>query len=101
MYEATARVLIRTIAADTTVLADPNAQAPFYADRQLKNQEQVLMSTEVRAAVAAAYHGDLDVYDVVATATVAGSDTIDVSVVGPDPQDAADLVTCMRAPTSR
>ncbi len=91
-YSAKSRVLIRTVVSDTAVQIDPNARIAAFADRQLQNQLLVLQSTSLRAAVAQQYHGKIDVNHVHADAAVTGSDAIDITVNGSDPQDAADLV---------
>ena len=91
-YKASAKILIRTVAADTASVIDPNAAVPFFADRQLKNAAQLLESTETRAAVAAEYRGKIDVHDVKAVPFTDGSDVIEVSATGKNPRDAANLV---------
>ena len=91
-YRATARILLRTVAADTAGVVDPNAQVPFFADRQLKNAAQLLMSTGTRAAVSAQYRGRADVHAVTAVPMTDGSDVIEVSVTATKPRDAANLV---------
>lgn len=90
-YTATARILERTVASDTATQADPNAAVPFFADRQVQNAVQTILSTNLRAVVAAQYHGRLNVQDVTAT-QVTGSDAIDISVTAGSPHEAADLV---------
>ena len=73
-------------------MSDPNAQVPFYADRQLANEIQVIQSDDVRTAVEQAYKGSLHVGNVTASVAQAGSDAVVLSVSSTKPKDAADLV---------
>jgi capsular exopolysaccharide synthesis family protein len=91
-YTANVRLLLRTVA-DTTVLqTDPNAQVPFFADRQLQNEIQVIESADVRSAVEKAYKGNLGVGNVSASVATTGADAVVLSVSSKDPKDAANLV---------
>jgi capsular exopolysaccharide synthesis family protein len=92
LYQASARILVRTVTDDIASIVDPNAQVPFFADRQLKNTAALLESTDMRAAVASQWHGHTDVHDVTASPFTDGSDIIELSVKGTHPRDAADLV---------
>lgn len=89
-YQADARVLIPTSTA-TDDLGQAGEGDAFVADRQLKNEAQVLVSSALRAEVDAAYEGDIDVNDVAASPNTDGSDTVDITVTGEDPDDAAAL----------
>jgi capsular exopolysaccharide synthesis family protein len=91
-YTASARVLEQTVSSETAVQADPDAAVPFFADRQVKNAVDVILSTNLRDAVAKQYHGKLDVDQVTATPQAVGSDAIDISVTARSPSGAADLV---------
>jgi len=91
-YRASVRLLLRTVADDTSLIADPNAQVPFFADRQLQNEIQVIESFEVQRAVEAAYEGDLRVGEVTAEVVQVGADAVELSVTSTDPDAAADLV---------
>ena len=91
-YQASARVLIRT-----SVSTDPSGEQAiagdaFVADRQLKNEAQVLVSAALRAAVDERYDGDIDVHDVTAVPSTDGSDSIDLTASGGDPEDVTELV---------
>ena len=90
-YVASTRLLMRTVASDTALIADPNAQIPFFADRQLNNQIQVIESAQVRAAVEEEYRGNAEVGNVSAEILEAGSDAVKLSVGSDDPEAAAEL----------
>jgi capsular exopolysaccharide synthesis family protein len=91
-YTANVRLLLRTVADPSVIQADPNAQVPFFADRQLQNEIQVIQSADVRAAVEKAYKGNLTVGAVTATVAQTGADAVVLSVSSKDPKDAANLV---------
>ena len=90
-YVATTRMLMRTVASDTSLIADPNAQVPFFADRQLNNNIQVMESAQVRAAVEEAYDGNADVGKVNAEVVQTGADAVLLSVTSSEPKAAAEL----------
>lgn len=91
-YVASTRLLLRTVADQTLVLSDPNAQVPFFADRQLANELQVIESIDVKRAVDEAYTGNETVPDVTASIVQAGSDAVTLSVTHGDANAAAKLV---------
>lgn len=91
-YVATTRILLPTVADSTVLISDPNAQLPFYADRQLQNQLQVIESIDLRQAVDRVYRGDLTVGHVTAEVATEGSDAVSLSVTAPTARDAADIV---------
>lgn len=91
-YEASARILVRTVASDAVAQADPNSQVAFFADRQLADEIQVIESTKVQDRVKAVYHGPLDVADVTARVALKGSDVVELSASGANRDDVADLV---------
>ena len=90
-YEACTKLLLRTPATDTALLTDPNAQVPFFADRQVANQIQVIESAAVQSAVEEAYEGDLSVGDVSAEVSQIGSDAVTLCTSSPEPEAAAEL----------
>lgn len=90
-YSACTRLLLRTPATDTVLIADPNAQVPFFADRQVANQLQVIESAAVQAAVEEAYEGDLSVGDVDAKVAQLQSDAVELCVKSSEPEAAAEL----------
>ena len=90
-YEACTRLLLRTPATDTALVADPNAQVPFFAERQVANQLQVIESAAVQAAVEESYEGDLSVGDVDASQAQTQSDGVDLCVHSEDPDASAEL----------
>lgn len=90
-YQARARVLVQTPQADTGIVQQTEAGS-FFPDRELQNVTQFVESLDLRAQVAAAYDGPLDVDDVSADRAADGSDSIDITVTAPDADDAAELV---------
>ncbi len=90
-YLANTRLLLRTAAQDAILISDPNAQVPFFADRQLANELQVIESAPVQDAVEKAYDGDLSVGSVSASVVEAGSDAVELSVKASDADAAAEL----------
>jgi succinoglycan biosynthesis transport protein ExoP len=96
-YVATTRLLMRTVASDTSLIADPNAQVPFFADRQLANQIQLMESAQVRAAVEEAYDGNADIRGVSASIVETGSDAVELSITSSDPKGAAELTNLWAA----
>jgi succinoglycan biosynthesis transport protein ExoP len=91
-YQATARILERTVSSEAAGQADPNAAVPLFADRQVQNAVDQILSTKVREAVDDEYDGPIDVRDVVAKPKAVGSDGIDLSVTAGSAKEAADLV---------
>jgi uncharacterized protein involved in exopolysaccharide biosynthesis len=90
-YEACTKLLLRTPATDTALLTDPNAQVPFFADRQVANQIQVIESAAVQSAVEEAYEGDLSVGEVSAEVAQLSSDAVTLCADSEDPEAAAEL----------
>ena len=90
-YEACTKLLLRTPATDTALLTDPNAQVPFFADRQVANQLQVIESAAVQSAVEEAYDGDLSVGEVSAEVSQVSSDAVTLCADSEDPEAAAEL----------
>jgi capsular exopolysaccharide synthesis family protein len=90
-YTATSRVIVRTVASETVGQADPNAAVAFFADRQVKNATDDIMSTDMRSAVAKRYGKRIDVGSVTAVPEAVGSDAIDISVTASTAKGAADL----------
>jgi receptor protein-tyrosine kinase len=90
-YEACTKLLLRTPATDTALITDPNAAVPFFADRQVANQLQVIESAAVQARVEEAYDGDLSVGDVSADVAQLQSDAVELCVDSSDPEAASEL----------
>jgi capsular exopolysaccharide synthesis family protein len=90
-YSACTKLLLRTPATETALLTDPNAQVPFFADRQVANQIQVIESAAVQSRVEEAYEGDLSVGDVSADVATLASDAVELCVSSKEPEAAADL----------
>ena len=90
-YEATSTVLLATATQSDLGVLDSNVQLPALLDRNLVNQLQLLGSIDMQRAVEEAYEGDLDVSDVTASTAEVGSDAVNITVGGNDPEGVADL----------